>query len=262
MSESVPPVPPLPENSLPIKESEEANNSLPVESGPVFKKKEYVFTDRRKENLLKANKARKENGELKKQLKLKYDLAAKELQTLYEHKLAQLHNSGENIINPVKIEMSAIPVESVVKEDVKKGKKQKRSKKQESDSDSSSDSEPEVATKKKRAKLPTPPPPTQPSSDSSDSDTHHRRKKIHKKTKKVKYIIDSDDSSDSDGPSVARNRGKKGRKSRRSEKYVSESSESEEERPSKADRYMERKTPFPNYYLQNPSIGQHSGCRF
>ena len=88
-----------------------------------YKKKDFVFTDKRKENLIKANKARKEKEDFKKQLRDKYEAATVELQKLYESKINSFKNNAENteedneMSSAKRVKIAAdIPIQAIVKE--------------------------------------------------------------------------------------------------------------------------------------------------
>jgi len=164
-----------------------------------YLKKEFVFTEKRKENLVKANKARKEKEDFKKQLREKYEATTIELQKLYESKINSFKNNGDIPITTPEmstkkekptpeIEIQHIPVSS-----------KKVSEKNVSDSSSDSEASEIESPKKSKKRKPNPKKHKKvvyvSESDSSEEEEIIVRKK---KSKKRKPVYSESDSSDDD----------------------------------------------------------------
>ena len=220
----------------------ETQNSSSSEVIPTFKKKEFIFTEKRKENLVKANKARKEKESYKQELREKYETATQELQKLYESKINNFSCSSTKPIentdmSAIKIEKIPIePVKPILKEEVKEIK---------NSSEGSSSSE------------------NKQNSEDSDSSVEIRKKKRvkTKEVKKKKKIVYIDESSDSDEVIIQRKRVKHGKPSKQ---YESEDSEAEN------DHVARHPPPMARYAaMARPQIGANkdrrgaiSGCIF
>tara|TARA_R110000824_G_scaffold209019_6_gene394859 strand:+ start:432 stop:1157 length:726 start_codon:yes stop_codon:yes gene_type:complete len=217
-----------------------------AEKVPVYKKKDFVFTEKRKANLVRANKARKENNDFKKQLKLKYDEATQDLHKLYEEKLTHFLAEGElKTEEPSETtEMSQIRVESVMKGGAGAGYLPKEKNIRISDAqDSESSEEPPVRGSKKSAKS--------------------------KKSKKRVKIQESSSSESSSEDEAALRREIKLRKKaqlrKKAAKYIS--SDSEDEAPRHSSRHPGADHAASNsnkssMYMPNYQVGQNSGCHF
>jgi hypothetical protein len=230
------------ENSSPCEEPGDKTEGVAVETTPVFTKKDFVFTDKRKENLIKANKARKQNNEDKKKWKEFYENAMRQTQTLYENKV-QNNNKLDSIPSSLddkkveKKEMSELKIEKVVKEEKLK-----------KDSvESASDSEEEVKIQS-------------------------RQKTVKKKgaKKRVVYVDPSDESGESEEEVVILKKKGVSRRPKKEKVYCS-SEEEDDEESSEEDKkrhvaYLKQKTrhSYINTGLSGSlsNKGTYSGCRF
>ena len=223
-------------NSLNTEENKTAIVETCEDLSNAYKKKDFVFTDKRKENLIKANKARKEKEDFKKQLREKYEATTIELQKLYESKINTFKNTTDNsaTIPPTSTIMADKGVDKIEIQSIEKSDKKKSKKPIVESSTDSESSEEEIQRKPKK------------------------RKTSSKKVKKVVYVSESDSSSEEEEIII---RKKKGKKIRR--KYSESESEDENEpvRPN-----MNRNTgghhAQMNYGGNVRKVGAHSGCIF
>ncbi len=215
-------------NSLPETVSKPQTEETSEENIKSFKKKDFVFTEKRRENLIKANKARKEKEDFKKQLKDKYEETTIELQRLYEAKINSFKNNAEN--NPDQVSMSSIKSEKTTQpieiQQVPQMVKTTSKKNHVETSSESEISEEEVQRKRKKSK-------------------------VVKKPKKVIYVSDSDESEEE--VIVKKKKSKKRRKME---------SESESDDDSIYEARPQRRVPVPTNNNQPRKVGMHSGCIF
>jgi hypothetical protein len=226
----------IPTNSLNTNEIKTPTTEACEENNSTYKKKDFVFTDKRKENLVKANKARKEKEDFKKQLREKYEATTIELQKLYESKINTFKNNTDistNMpsINPPTADKSPekIEIQPVEKQEKKKSKKPVV----ESSSDSE-ESEEEIQRKPKK------------------------RKTSSKKVKKVVYVSETESSSEEEEIIVRKKKQKKARR-----KYSDSESEDENEptRPN-IHRNTNMGPPHGLYGGGVRKVGAISGCIF
>lgn len=194
-------------------------------------KKEFVFTEKRKENLVKANKARKEKEDFKKQLREKYEATTIELQKLYESKINSFKNNGDNSI-PIpemsskkekttpEIEIQQIPVTS-----------KKVSEKNVSDSSSESEASEVESTRKSK-----------------------KRKTNPKKHKKVVYVSDSESSEEEE--IIVRKK-----KSKRRKPVYSDSDSSDDDSIYQKSSARQKQPVYQQMPMQR-KVGAISGCIF
>jgi len=194
-------------------------------------KKEFVFTEKRKENLVKANKARKEKEDFKKQLREKYEATTIELHKLYESKINSFKNNLENTSTVT--EMSSKKEKTTPELEIQKIPVISKKISDKNVSESSSDSESSEEEPKKKSK---------------------RRKTSTKKPKKVIYVSESESSEEEE--IVVRKK-----KSKRRKPAYSESDSSEDQ--ALYERSTARqKQPTYQQMPQHRKIGLNSGCIF
>lgn len=211
---------PLAENSSPPPALETPVQEE-VEKSVGVRRKPFVYTEKRKENLAKANLARLEKNVIKKNFKGQLEDMAKDIQTIYETRLQQIINSTDKNVplpppepssdttpppNPPMASStasaSAIPIEPVLKE-----RKSKKRVSYPSDSSSESDDEPvkpkKRTTKKKGKKVKTVSYDSSSSEEEEEQAPKHRKHKKPKKKKPSKrqsqYITSSEESGESEG---------------------------------------------------------------
>ena len=104
------------ETVIPLEKEE-----TPTETPVYTRKKDFVYTEKRKENIAKANAVRKQNQEKRKQFKDELEKAKQDLQIIYEKTLniPTLKMDSENKKEPE----PEIKIESVLSKSSKKGKK-------------------------------------------------------------------------------------------------------------------------------------------
>lgn len=206
-------------NSLPEKE-DDAPPPVPDEPKAGIPRKPYIYTEKRKENLAKANQVRTEKALAKKMLQSQLESMTRDLQTIYESKLQEITKSQlptptpvppdpspppspEKPANPPLMSSSSssssssdIPIEPVK---VKKGKKRAPVEESSSDSDESVPPPPRVKSRKSRKSR------KQRefnydtgSSDSSEEEYTRPRRKSSRSAKKAKKKYDEYVSSDED----------------------------------------------------------------
>lgn len=170
-----------------------------------LKKSNFVFTEARKQNLLKANKARKEKSEYYRQLKEKYEKAREELDKLYNSQVENMASKSSSSSST-----DTIKVEEVHPSPVKKNNKPnvpKRPVHEDSESDDVSLYEEELPKKvrslQREKRKPVKIRKVMMSESESSSEEEYvaiqKPKRSLKKeniTKKVHYYIDSDDEED------------------------------------------------------------------
>jgi len=270
------------------------SNPLPqkIESSgeitPYTRDAHFIYTDARKQNLAKANQARKEQSELRKILKNKYEEAAAELQKSYKLQLFTLRQSiidaGKNsgpkapistptpsspVLPEPEMSASSSSTPAVVSSASAPPPSKRKSKVKREESSDEEEKELVVESRKKSKKAP--PPPS--SDESSSSEEEVRKKKSRKTTRKnPKYISSSDESSVEDPPF---RKPTKRRTRKPVQEILSEESDFDEDvRPVLKDREKRRGVEYYHggrgipppqampYYTQNSQVGVHSGCRF
>ena len=196
-----------------------------------YLKKEFVFTDKRKENLVKANKARKEKEDFKKQLREKYEATTIELHKLYESKINSFKNNVEN--TPAIPDMSSKKEKTTPELEIQQIPIAPKKISNKNVSESSSDSESSDEEPKKKSK---------------------RRKTNPKKQKKVVYVSESESSEEEE--IVVRKKKSKRRKPAYSE------SDSDEDQGIYQRSSSRQKQPVYQQMPQHRKIGLNSGCIF
>lgn len=219
---TVPPSPPPEEkNSLKAdnilhEEEVSKNETCPIPRKP------YVFTEKRKQNLAKANQTRLEKSSLKKSFRGQLDEMAKDLQTIYEKKVQEIINQG---ISASSTSSSELNSSSAPSPDSAMSSSSSSSAAQES-SIPIERVEPKQKTRKRR-------PSYKDTSDTSSSDESEppKRKPKPRKTKAREYISES--SSEDEAPpkrksfKSRRSSKKKHKKNSKSRKYHSRSDSEE-----------------------------------
>jgi hypothetical protein len=196
-----------------------------------YSKKEFVFTEKRKENLVKANKARKEKEDFKKQLREKYEATTIELQKLYESKINSFKNNGDN--STPTPEMSSKKEKATAEIEIQQIPVNSKKVSEKNISDSSSDSDPSEIESSKKSK---------------------KRKINPKKHKKVVYVSESDSSEEEE--IIVRKKKPKKRKPVYSESDSSDDDTIYQKSSARQKQPVYQQMPMPR------KVGAISGCIF
>lgn len=196
-----------------------------------YSKKEFVFTEKRKENLVKANKARKEKEDFKKQLREKYEATTIELQKLYESKINSFKNNGDN--STPTPEMSSKKEKATAEIEIQQIPVNSKKVSEKNISDSSSDSDPSEIESAKKSK---------------------KRKINPKKHKKVVYVSESDSSEEEE--IIVRKKKPKKRKPVYSESDSSDDDTIYQKSSARQKQPVYQQMPMPR------KVGAISGCIF